>query len=147
MRSFIQEREALIAEAVNVGAKPRLPSLVLVTGYRCEAEELCTVELDAALASGVVTEWHRAISRPTPPIQKRYVQDVIRSPQVAARLRELLMDPIRYSDAAVYVCGGNDMAIGVAAAVREVIDDEAWKRLDDAGRYHAEIFSPAKASN
>ena len=81
-----------------------------------------------------VSEVHRAFSRGGGP--KRYVQDALQEPALAARLRGVLA----HAKAAVFVCGDAGMAVGVVAALRGVVGEAAVARMVEEGRYHEDVF-------
>jgi sulfite reductase alpha subunit-like flavoprotein len=91
-------------------------------------------ELHALKEEGVLTNLHTAFSRDDPD-KKTYVQDVMRDPLVAERLRTLIVDN-ENSKACVYICGdGNAMAKDVQQALKEILSVSPAVGVDNADAY------------
>ncbi|MBC2666816.1 PepSY domain-containing protein [Novosphingobium flavum] len=105
----------------------------LLFGERSRAHDrLCGEELDAHVASGVVSRIDLAFSRD--PADGRYVQDLVA--EQAAGLREWVE-----GGAAIMVCGSlAGMAPAVDRALRAALSDEQVETLMDAGLYRRDVY-------
>mmetsp|Transcript_15657 Transcript_15657/g.21485 ORF Transcript_15657/g.21485 Transcript_15657/m.21485 type:complete len:1231 (-) Transcript_15657:403-4095(-) len=130
---FVQQRLQRMRES-----KSKLPAdeFILIHGARDESELPFAKELKLAVATKAITAIHYALSRSafTP---KQYVQDLIRSPVLAAQLYKLLTTNEKSS---VYVCGDANMANSVRAALSNILSPQILQTMVDRGTYREEIF-------
>ncbi|MBP0600125.1 flavodoxin domain-containing protein [Herbaspirillum sp. LeCh32-8] len=89
-------------------------------------------EIEAWQAQGLLARLDLAFSRDQP--QRVYVQDKLR--EAAVELRRWVEQ-----GASIYVCGSlQGMAAGVAAALQEILGDEALITLAEQGRYRRDVY-------
>lgn len=105
----------------------------LMFGERTSAHDcFLDPELQAALASGVLTRLDRAFSRD--PGDGRYVQDLI---------RQSADDLVAWIDrgAVILVCGSLEgMSSGVHAALEDILGADRLLALAEAGRYRRDVY-------
>lgn len=105
----------------------------LVFGERSRAHDYFhREEIEAWLAQGLLARLDLAFSRDQP--QRVYVQDKLR--EAAADLRAWVEQ-----GACIYICGSlQGMAAGVAAALEEILGEDALIALAEQGRYRRDVY-------
>jgi sulfite reductase (NADPH) flavoprotein alpha-component len=88
-------------------------------------------EVDAWLAEGTLARADWAFSRDG---ARRYVQDLV------GRQSECLRRHVLAHDAAIYVCGGVEMAAGVHEALASTLGEDGLERLVAEGRYQRDVY-------
>ena len=126
MRSFIEERLALIAQGTKLG------KAVLVFGCRTADDQLLADEMDSALAAGAIAHYEVAFSR-SPGHPHRYVQDAIDQDFSLA-------SEACHHQGHVYVCGNANMAAGVIDTISSIIGHAGFEQLRADGRYHEDVY-------
>jgi NADPH-ferrihemoprotein reductase len=131
MRALLQEREALKKQGERLG------EALLFFGCTGMEDYIYREQIDAWLASGILTGAEVALSRADPK-RKTYVQDKIK--ESAARMAPLL------STGSVFVCGGCAMGKAVKEAVAAVLGggelaQKVVENMEKEGRYYAELWS------
>ena len=126
MRSFIEERLALIAQGTKLG------KAVLVFGCRSADDQLLADEMGAALAAGAINHYEVAFSR-SPGHPHRYVQDAIDQDFSLA-------SEACHREGHIYVCGNANMSAGVIDTISSIIGDAEFEQLRSEGRYHEDVY-------
>lgn len=141
MRAMLQDREAT--------AKGLEKPAVTVLYFGCKKQAVDYIyrdELERFLEHSVLTELHLAFSQDGP--EKVYVQHLMREPDNAARLEELILT----QNAHLYVCGGTAMGADVNKTVVDILCRDNRMSLVEAslyvskmmavGRYTQELWTP-----
>jgi sulfite reductase (NADPH) flavoprotein alpha-component len=125
MRAFLWERQALIAEGVQVG------EAALFNGIRSRSLDfIYRDEIEQFVAGGVLDHLHLACSREDGP--RAYVQDRLRE-------RGELVWRLLQAGGYVYVCGSLPMRDGVREAFVDIVADHGAMPVEHAEAYLHEL--------
>ena len=125
MRALLQERKYL----ANREKKDNVTNVLYFGCRNRDIDFLYKDEFKAAEDDGTLTSLQVAFSREQK--EKVYVQDVIRRPENASYLCELIMEQGAY----VYVCGATGMGHSVHEAFAEILSTGRGMTIDEANEF------------